>query len=67
MNEVKTDAQGVHNASSGQLDSAWDNFDSAVKNVPDDASVSDAMNDASQSAQQLASAAQSTASSVNCS
>jgi hypothetical protein len=40
---------------------------SAVKNVPDDASVSDAMNNVSQSAHQLASAAQSTALSVNCS
>jgi hypothetical protein len=66
-NQVKNDVQTVQNAPSGDLDSAWDSFASAVKDVPNDASVSDALNDVSQSAQQLASTAQSTASSVNCS
>jgi hypothetical protein len=65
--QVKSDAQAVQNAPTGDLDSAWDNFESAVKDVPDDASVSDALNDVSESAQQLASTAQTTASSVNCS
>ena len=66
-NQVKTDFQDVQNASSGDLDSAWDSFSSAVKDVPNDASVSAALNDISQSAQGLASAAQSTASSLSCS
>jgi hypothetical protein len=66
-NQVKTDFQDVQNASSGELDSAWDSFSSAVKNVPNDASVSDALNDISQSAQGLVSAAQSTESSLSCS
>lgn len=66
-NQVKTDLQDVQNAPSGDLDSAWDDFSSAVKNVPNDASVSDAVNDVTQSAQALASAAQTTASQVNCS
>ena len=65
-NQVKSDAQDVQNAPMGSLDSAWDNFSSTVKNVPNDASVSDAVNDIKQSADQLVSAAQSTASEVNC-
>ena len=66
-NQVKSDAQDVENAPTGDLDSAWDSFESAVKNVPNDASASDAVDSISQSADQLASAAQSTASEVNCS
>jgi hypothetical protein len=66
-NQVKTDAQNVQNAPTGDLDNAWDSFESTVKNVPDDASVSDALNDISQSADQLVSTAKSTASSINCS
>jgi len=66
-NQVKTDFQDVQNAPSGDLDSAWNSFTSAVKDVPSDASVSDALNDISQSAQGLVSAAQSTASSLSCS
>ena len=38
-----------------QLDSAWDSFESAVQDVPDDASVSDALNDVKSSAQSLGS------------
>jgi hypothetical protein len=64
---VNSDAQAVQNAPTGDLDSAWDSFESAVKDVPNDASVSDALNEISQSAQELASTAQTTASSVNCS
>jgi hypothetical protein len=65
--QVKTDFTDVQNASSGQLDSAWNSFSTAVKNVPNDASVSDALNEISQSAEQLASAAQATAASLSCS
>ena len=66
-NQVKSDAQDVENAPTGDLDSAWDSFESAVKNVPNDSSVSDAVNSITQSANQLVSTAQSTASDVNCS
>ena len=65
-NQVKSDAQTVQNAPTGDLDSAWNDFSSAVKNVPNDASVSDAVDDVTQSAQALVSAAQTTASEVNC-
>lgn len=64
---VKSDAQAVQDAPMGDLDSAWDSFTSAVKNVGDNASVSDAVSDISQSADQLVSTAKSTASQVNCS
>ncbi|MGZ6661851.1 MAG: hypothetical protein ACXVHL_31395 [Solirubrobacteraceae bacterium] len=64
--QVKSDAQAVQNAPTGDLDSAWNNFSSTVKNVPNDASVSDAVNSITQSAQALGSAAQTTASQVNC-
>ena len=66
-NQVKSDAQDVENAPTGDLDSAWDSFESAVKNVPNDSSVSDAVDSISQSADQLASTAKSTASEMNCS
>jgi len=64
---VKTDAQNVQNAPMGSLDSAWDSFDSSVKNVPNDASVSDALNSITASAQALVSAAGSAAASLSCS
>ncbi len=66
-NQVKSDLQAVQNAPSGDLDSAWDGFTSAVKDVPNDASVQDAVKDVTQSAQALLSAAKTTASEVNCS
>ena len=65
--QVKSDAQDVQSASTGDLDGAWDSFESTVKNIPDDSSVQDAVNDVTQSAGQLVSAAQTTASDVNCS
>jgi hypothetical protein len=65
--EVQSDAQDVKNAPTGDLDNAWNDFTSAVKNVPDSDSASDAVNSVTQSAQALASAAQTTASQVNCS
>ena len=64
--QVKSDAQAVSDAPTGELDSAWDDFTSAVKNVPDDASVQDAVNDITQSADQLVSTAKSTASEIDC-
>jgi hypothetical protein len=65
--QVKTDIQDVQDAPSGELDSAWDDFSAAVKDVPNDASVSDAVSDVTDSGQALVSAAQSTASEINCS
>jgi hypothetical protein len=64
---VKTDAQDVQDADTGDLDSAWDSFESAVKGIPNDSSVSDAESAVSSSASELESTAKSTASSVNCS
>jgi hypothetical protein len=65
--QVKTDAGDVQDADTGDLDSAWDDFESAVKDVPDDASVQDAVSDVSQAADELESTAKSTASSITCS
>ncbi len=57
----------VQNAPTGSLDSAWSDFESAVKDIPNASSVSDATTSVEQAGQQLESAAQSTASSLNCS
>ncbi len=65
-NQVKTDAQAVQNAPTGDLDSAWNSFTASVKNVPSSSSVSDAVSSVTQSADQLVSAAESTAQQVNC-
>lgn len=65
--QVKTDAQDVQGASTGDLDSAWNDFESAVKDIPNDASVQDAVSDVTESADNLESTAKSTATSVNCS
>ena len=65
-NQVKSDAQAVRNALMGDLDSAWDDFSAAVKKIRSDASTSDALNDVTSSAQQLASTAQSAVSSMSC-
>jgi predicted Zn-dependent protease len=64
--QVKSDAQAVQDADTGDLDSAWDSFSSAVKNVPDDSSVQDAVTSITQSADDLVSAAETTASQVDC-
>jgi hypothetical protein len=66
-NSVQSDAQDVQNASTGDLDSAWSSFSSAVKSVSSSASAQDYLNTVDQSAQQLASAAKSTASQLSCS
>jgi hypothetical protein len=63
--QVTTDAQAVQNAPTGELDSAWSSFSSAVKNVPSSSSVSDAVSAISSSAQGLATAAESTESQLS--
>ena len=65
--QVKTDASDLGNITMSQLDSAWDSFESAVQDVPDDASVSDALNDVKSSAQSLGSSVQSTLTGPDCS
>ncbi len=64
--QVKSDAQAVQNAPTGELDSAWDSFSEAVKNVPSDASVQDAVTDITEAGKNLVSAAESTAEQINC-
>ena len=65
-NQVKSDLQEVKNAQGGDIENAWNGFTAALKNVPDSASVQDAVNDITASAQQLVTAAQTTASQVSC-
>jgi len=65
--QVQSDAQAVQNAPTGSLDSAWNDFESAVKGIPNASSVSDAATSVQQAGQQLESAAKSTASSLSCS
>jgi len=65
--DVKSDAQELGSIDMSQLDSAWDSFTSAVDDVPDDASVSDAVQDVTQSAQSLASTVKSTLTGPDCS
>ena len=43
--DMKSDASNLASVNMSTLDSAWDDFKSAVDDVPDDASVSDALND----------------------
>jgi len=64
---VQSDAQDVMNASTGELDSAWSSFESAVKSASGASSAQDYLNTVEQSAQQLESAAKSTASQASCS
>lgn len=65
--QVKTDASGLKDVTMSQLDSAWSSFESAVQGVPDDASVSDALDSVTSSAQSLASSVSSTLSGPDCS
>lgn len=65
--QVKTDAGDLTDVSTSTLDSSWDSFKSAVDDVPDDASVSDALNDVSQSAQSLLSTTKATLTGPDCS
>jgi hypothetical protein len=64
--EVKTDAGDLKDVNTSTLDSAWDSF-KTVDDVPDDASVSDALGDVSQAAQSLLSTTKSTLTGPDCS
>lgn len=64
--EVKADAGDLTDVSTSALDSAWDSFQSALDDIPDDASVSDALDDVSQSAQSLVSTTKSTLTGPDC-
>ncbi len=63
---VKADASDLASASMSELESAWDSFKSAVDDVPDDASVSEALSDIGSAAQTLATDAASTLSGPDC-
>jgi uncharacterized protein Yka (UPF0111/DUF47 family) len=65
--QVKSDAQDLKNITTSELDSSWDSFKSAVDNVPSDASVSDALQAVSQSAETLVSTTKSTLTGPDCS
>jgi hypothetical protein len=65
--QVKSDAGDLASADMSTLDSAWDDFESTVGDVPDDASVSDALGDISQAADSLASTTKSTLTEPDCS
>jgi conjugal transfer/entry exclusion protein len=65
--QVKSDASDLASINMSTLDSAWDSFKSAVDDVPDDASVSDALNDVKSSADSLVSTVQSTLTGPDCS
>jgi hypothetical protein len=60
--QVKTDASTAQNAPTGDLDNAWDTFTSAIKNVPKAGSLSAGIDQVKTAADNLVSAAQSTAS-----
>jgi hypothetical protein len=64
---VKSAASDLGEATTSELQGAWDTFKSAVDNVPNDASVSDALDDVKEAAQTLASTAKTTLSGPDCS
>jgi hypothetical protein len=65
-NGVKSDAQNLSSINMSSLDSAWSDFESAVKSVPSSASVSDAEQTISDSAKNLQSTVQSNLQSYDC-
>lgn len=65
--QVKSDASDLKDVTMSQLDDAWDSFESAVEDVPDDASVSDALDAVKSSAQSLGSTVQATVTGPDCS
>ena len=65
--QVKSDASDLKDVTMSQLDDAWDSFESAVQDVPDDASVSDALNGVGSAATSFASTVSSTLSGPDCS
>lgn len=64
---VKSDASDLQDVTTSELDDAWGTFESAVQGVPEDASVSDALNDVSSATQTLRSSVKSTLSGPDCS
>jgi hypothetical protein len=64
---VKSAASDLGEATTSELQDGWDSFKSAVDNVPDDASVSDALDDVKASAETLASTTKTTLSGPDCS
>ena len=65
--QVKSDASDLASIDMSTLDDAWDSFKSAVDDVPDDASVSDALSDVKSSADSLVSTTKSTLTGPDCS
>ena len=64
--QVKSDASNLASIDMSTLESAWDSFKSAVDDVPDDASVSDALSDVKTSADSLVSTVKSTLTGPDC-
>lgn len=65
--QVKSDASDLKDVTMSQLDDAWDSFESTVQDVPDDASVSDALNSVGSAATSFASTVSSTLTGPDCS
>ena len=65
--DTKSAASDLASVDMSTLDNAWDDFKSAVDDVPDDASVSDALNDVGTAATSLASTVKSTLDGPDCS
>ena len=65
--QTKSDASDLAGVDMSTLDDAWDDFKSAVDDVPDDASVSDALNDVGTAARSFASTVKSTLDGPDCS
>ena len=61
------DASDLGNIDMSMLDSSWDSFKSAVDDVPEDASASDALDDVTSSADSLVSTVKSTRTGPDCS
>jgi hypothetical protein len=64
--EVQSNASEVESTTMSLLSSSWDSFKQAVDDVPDDASVSDALQGIAQAGQQLQTSTASTLSAVQC-
>ena len=65
--DTKNDASDLASVNMSTLDNAWDDFKSAVDDVPSDASVSDALNDVGTAAKSFGSTVKSTLDGPDCS
>jgi len=65
--EVEDAASDLAGATTSQLSDAWDSFESALDAIPDDASVSDALDGIKSATQSFASSLSSTLSGPDCS